>query len=106
MKNEKEIKQKIYYLKMLATSTCEEEYIKQTQIDMLEWVINDQPKFKIGDNVVYYKGTCAFLGIISMVAENNRYFVKFKNCIINELCLDESILELKENRDYNFKNIK
>ena len=104
MKNEKEIKQKIYDLKMLATSTYEEEYIKQKEIDILEWVLNNKPKFKIGDKVFFKNKGCEFLGTITLIAENNRYFVR-KNYIINELCLDESVLvKLHYKRLFNFKN--
>jgi hypothetical protein len=103
MKTEKEIKKKIEDLHII----YDEPHIKQTKIDILEWVLSDEPKFKIGDKVVYRKNQCEFLGTISLVAENNRYFVRFENCIINELCLDESVLvKFIYKRLYDFINTK
>ena len=105
MKNEKQIKQKIYDLQMLANSTNEEHHIKQTKIDMLEWVLKEEPKFKIGDKVVYKNDGCEFLGEI--VDINHKICkVVFVNCVIDLLDIDEVNLQLfSHKRYYNFKNI-
>jgi len=104
MKNEKQIKQKIYDLKMLATSTCEEDQYKQSKIDILEWVLSEEQKFKIGDKVVYKNDGCEFLGEIVHI-QDKMCKVLFVNCVIDHLDIDEVNLQLlKANTCYNFKN--
>jgi hypothetical protein len=104
MKNEKEIKQKIYDLHMLATSTYEEEHIKKTKIDILEWVLSEEQKFKIGDKVVYKNNGCEFLGQITKFDEK-KYLVEFDYCVIDRLTIHEDNLQLfSDKRYYNFKN--
>jgi hypothetical protein len=107
MKDEKEIKEKLEQVKKgFLNFTRRTEYYKiEQQAKILEWVLTDEPKFKIGDEIVYKNNGCEFLGTISLVAENNHYFVRFNNCIVNELCLDESVLvKLVYKRLYSFKN--
>jgi hypothetical protein len=105
MKSEIEIKQKIYDLQMLATSTYEEHHIKQTEIDILEWVLSEEQKFKIGDKVVYRNDGCEFLGEIVNI-QNKICKVVFVNCVIDLLDINEVNLELFNDKRYcNFKNI-
>jgi len=106
MKNEKEIKQKIEDLKAMKytipTGTQQNEIIRQ--ISLLEWVLSEEPKFKIGDKVVYKKDGCEFLGEI-VHTQDKMCKVLFVNCVIDHLDIDEVNLQLfSDKRYYNFKN--
>jgi len=105
MKDEKEIKQKIYDLQKLKTESYEEHHIKYAKIKLLEWVLSEEQKFKIGDKVVYKNDGCEFLGEI--VDINHKICkVLFVNCVIDHLDIDEVNLQLfSDKRYYNFKNI-
>ena len=108
MKNEKEIKQKIEDLKNVLTSMFTENEIKKKEkIDILEWVLTDEPKFKIGDKVVYKNNGCEFLGeIVGTNQINNKfYLVEFDKCVIDALNIHEdNLVKLIYERLYNFKN--
>jgi hypothetical protein len=104
MKTEKEIKCKIENLKLLQTSTLTEHHIKKIQIDMLEWMLSEEPKFKIFDKVVYKNDGCEFLGEIVRI-QDKMCKVVFVNCVIDHLDIDEVNLQLfSDKRYYNFKN--